>query len=219
MDRISREKQLKRRIGIGAAVVVAVPLIILACVLFKGGSTNKEAVYKPGVYTETGYESAAVGYRFVAPEGCILSTEEQLVELMGTSYELLKSEYDEMDLYYTQQATVYDMMASMPSGVNVNVIWARTEGSIKEEDIVESVKKELEALEFMNVSVQEGYDKAKIAGREYIKMVSTAEMQGVKMIQEYYVDAQKGYSVSMTVTYYEGYEAERDALINAFEEK
>ena len=219
MDRISREKQLKRRIGIGVAVAVVALMLLVAGALLRVFSANKETVYKPGVYTETGYESETVGYRFVTPEGCTLSTEEDLVELMGASYELLKNEYDEMDLYYAQQASVYDMVAAMPSGVNVNVIWARTEGSIDEKDIVESVKQELEALEFMNVTVQEGYDKVEIAGKEYIKMTAFATMNGVEMIQEYYVDAEKGYSVSMTLTYYEGFEAERDALFNAFEEK
>ena len=64
---------MKKRIL--ALMLVVMTVFMTAC----GGG----AAYTPGTFTETGYETEVLGFRFTTPEGFVLSNSEELSQLMG----------------------------------------------------------------------------------------------------------------------------------------
>lgn len=220
MNRLSRQRQLRRRVYIGAAVGIVTLIIIIIAVVLSGADSSKDAeVYKPGVFTEDGYESEVADFCYVTPNGGKLATERELAELIGISNELMSGSFKDWKLYYEKQATVYDMLASMPSGSNVNVIWSRVAKETTEQEMIDRAILDLESLEFMDVTVREGTNVSTIAGREYTRFVAETTMNDIDMIQEYYVNVENGQCISITLTYFEGMDADRIALMDGFKEK
>ncbi len=176
--------------------------------------------YVQGVFTETGYESEYMGYRFTTPEGCTLMNQEQLLQMMGLSLDVLSEDYSEKMLEYAQQSIVYDLFAAYEeTNTNINIVLQPMDTTgITIDDVVEASVSQLESLNSMDITVSDERSTVTIAGQEYTKLLVDNVANGVTMKQELYLALLPDKMVNMTVTYLEGNEAERDALLAAFAE-
>lgn len=182
-----------------------------------GSTAGNEEGYVPGVFTETGYESEYLGYRFTTPEGFTLQTQEELATLMGMSMEILSQDYSEAQLAYAQKAVIYDLMASNETGTNVNIVLQQLDTTgLTLELLAETMMQQMGSLTSMECVVSDSYEIVDFAGAEYAKYSATVTSQGVTMNQEYYVGMKPDRVVNFTFTYLDGEEAQRDALVSAF---
>lgn len=181
---------------------------------------SEEEGYVQGVFTETGYESEYMGYRFTTPEGCILMDQEQLLQLMGLSLDVLSDDYTEAMIEYAKQSVVYDLFAGYAdTNTNINIVLQPVDTTgVSIDDVIEASVAQLESLTSMDVTVSDERSTVTIAGQEYTKLLVDNVANGVSMKQELYLALLPDKMVNITITYIEGNEAERDALLAAFSE-
>lgn len=181
---------------------------------------SEEEGYVQGVFTETGYESEYMGYRFTTPEGCTLMDQEQLLQLMGLSLDVLSDDYSEAMIEYAKQSVVYDLFAGYAdTNTNINIVLQPVDTTgVSIDDVVEASVAQLESLTSMDVTFSDERSTVTIAGQEYTKLLVDNVVNGVSMKQELYLALLPDKMVNITITYIEGNEAERDALLAAFSE-
>lgn len=175
--------------------------------------------YVPGTFTDTGYESEYLGYRFTLPEGYVLATDEELKELLGMSMEVMSEDLTELQKAYAQVTTVFDMMVSSPTGLpNLNVTAEKmnTEG-VTPEMVAESLIAQLKSLTTMQCVPSEEYTTVEIAGNTYTRLEAVVTSGEVSLLQEYYVRLTDDRLINMTLTYSEDTAAEKDTLMSSFE--
>ena len=68
----------------------------------------------------------------------------------------------------------------------------------------------------MTVNLSDTVEDATIAGAAYKKLSATVEANGMQMNQEYYMRKVGNRMMSMTITWVEGYEDQKDAILNGF---
>lgn len=168
--------------------------------------------YYPGVYTETGYESEFVGYRFTTPENVVLLTQEEREQAMGMTFDEMKN--DDPMAKYAEMATIMDMCAQMETGTNVNLTLSMISGDdFTLDEFVTEIKKGLPA---QGLTATEGYETVTFAGKEAAKFGGSMSMQGVMIYQEYYLFLDSDFCGMTTFTWIEGSEDEKQALVDAF---
>lgn len=168
--------------------------------------------YYPGVYTETGYESEFVGYRFTTPENVVLLTQEEREEAMGMTFDEMKN--DDPMAKYAEMATIMDLCAQMETGTNVNLTLSMISGDdFTLDEFVTEIKKGLPA---QGLTATEGYETVTFAGKEAAKFGGSMSMQGVMIYQEYYLFLDSDFCGMTTFTWIEGSEDEKQALVDAF---
>ncbi|MBD5460915.1 MAG: hypothetical protein HDR26_08265 [Lachnospiraceae bacterium] len=204
----------------GSILLAAVMLFLTAC-----GGKEAEVPYIPGVFTGAGYESEYVGYRFTAPVGCTVLSREEKEKLTGIVIETAGEDAEALQEAYADQTVIYDLIASMPGGANVNVVCSkRGTNGMTSDQLVKELKKQLAASPAMDAALSgsykavpsETYEEVSFAGGNYTKVTAEVTVGEIRMNQEYYVCIKPGYVVNITFTYAPGNEADRDALAGAF---
>lgn len=191
--------------------ILALMIAVMAVFLTACG-----AEYAPGTFTETGYETKFLGFRFTTPEGFVLSSKEELTQLMGLTMDTLNESGDITDVQqkYAELATIYELMVSDSiGGANINIILEKT--SVPINSYIEIVKKQLTEVSVMDVTIN-SEEKVEFAGETYTRLSADVEANGVTMYQDYYMRKVNGYVMTMTVTWADGYEDKIDALLNGF---
>lgn len=220
-----------------AMLMLAVTLVMTACGSdAKTGSSDpkgsveqgnedaddsKEAEeYTVGKYTDTGYESEYMGFRFTTPEGCTLMTQEQLLQLAGVTIDVLADDFNEQMMEHAKNAMIYELFAAYESTTtNINVILQPTDtSSITLDQVIDASVQQLEAMTAMDCTVSDERSTVTIAGQEYTKLSVDTVANGASLKQEVYIALLPDRMVNITLTYTEGNEAERDALLAAFTE-
>lgn len=195
----------------GCFLLAVLLLFLTAC----GG--KEEVPYTPGTFTEAGYASEYLGYRFTTPRGCTLMSREEKEHLMGIVTETLGDDAEGLQKAYADQAVVYDMVASLQDGANVNVVCSKCgTDKMTSDQLVRDIKKQLAAQSAMTATVADVYEEVDFAGGSYVKMTAEVSAEGARMQQEYYVCMKPGYVIQITVTYAPENEADRDVLVGAF---
>lgn len=195
----------------GCFLLAVLLLFLTAC----GG--KEEVPYMPGTFTDAGYASEYIGYRFTTPQGCTLMSLEEREHLMGIVTGTLGDDVEGLQNAYADQAVIYDMVASLPDGANVNVVCSRcSTDQMTSDQLVRDIKKQLAAQSAMKATVADVYEEVSFAGGSYVKMTAEVAAEGARMNQEYYVCIKPGYVVNITFTYAPGSEADRDVLAGAF---
>lgn len=193
----------KKLLALALAMTTA---LLVAC----GGGK----AYTPGTYTDAGYESEYLGFKFTTPEGFVLSTQEEIVATMGESMDLLSADLSEAQKKYAEIAIIYEMMVANESGTaNANIVLEKTNVSV--DKYIEAFLAQVTELSGADITVDEGREKVTIAGAEYTKLTGTFTMYEIPVSQEYYIRKVNDRMMCMTVTYFEDVAA-RDALINGF---
>lgn len=173
-----------------------------------------EGGYLPGVYTETGYESEYLGFRYTTPEGFVIASQEEMEEMSDAGEELLSEDYSELQLAYADIVTINELMVSDSIGVvNFNITLEKT--SVDLETYLELFKEQLAGLSAMTIEVV-GEEEAELAGSTYTKVNAKVESQGVIMWQDYYLKKQDDRIVAVIVTWLDGMDAEKDTMMSGF---
>ncbi|MCM1567836.1 MAG: hypothetical protein NC081_00130 [Roseburia sp.] len=191
-----------------------------------GEKTTQEAAdYSLGEFTETGYQSSYMGYQFTTPEGCILATEEELAQMGGMSAEILEDDFGKAMAEYAKNSVVFDLYAIFPE-TNTNINMTLSPNTMNITDIslvVEASVEQLEAMQTMEVTVSDERSTVQIAGKDYLSFIADtryndANYGEIAIKQECYMTLYNDKIVSMAISYQEGNESERDALLAAFSE-
>lgn len=190
------------------AVLLAVLCVFMtAC----GGAT-----YTPGTFTDAGYETEFLGFRFNTPDGYALATTEELGQLMGISMDSLTESGDvtEAQAKYAELTSIYELMVTDSMGItNANIVLEKS--VIPLNTYVEVLKEQLQGISTMSVTFT-GEEEVELAGATYTKLSADVESSGVSMYQEYYLRKVEGYIMCLTLTWADGFEAEKEAIMKAF---
>ena len=184
-------------------------------------SEEQEVIpYAFGTFTDNAYENASMGYRFTAPEGCVIADESQLLGIAGITMDTLSEDYTEAMIEYAKQAMVYDLYAVYAdTNTNVNVIVQQADTTgVTMDYFVEANRAQLESLTTMDITVEPGTIDLTIAGKEYTGLKTVTVSNGISMTQELYMLIEEGRVSTITFTCIEGNEAQMDALKAAFTE-
>lgn len=176
--------------------------------------------YSIGEYTETGYISKYMGYEFTTPENCVLATQDELAQMAGISFDILEGDLGKAVADYGRAATIFDLYASYTdNSANVNITLAPNTTNVTDVNtIAEASLEMLKNMDTMKVEVPDERNTVEIAGKEYINITCKTSIGEITMTQDLYMALYKDKVVSMTITYFDGYEDERDALLAAFTE-
>lgn len=178
-----------------------------------------EGEYVKGTSTETGFESEWLGLRYTAPEGMVMSTEEELNEVMGMGQEMLSEDFSELQLEYAKMSSVYEMMSKNEAGTtNIIVTVEKLPSSnFSVEDYAEAIKTNLKAVTTITYTISDDLETVSVGGSDFTKITAQADYSGVNMHQDYYVRVIGDRAVSMALTYVDETASEAEAIINAFE--
>ena len=102
--------------------------------------------YTKGTLMEDGWESEWLGLRFTAPEGMVMSTEEELAATMGLGQEVLAQDFTEQQLAYAEIATVYEMMCSDAMGSNVILMAEKLPIALTAEQYIEVLSEQITSV-------------------------------------------------------------------------
>ncbi len=173
--------------------------------------------YVPGTYTDNKYESTYVGYVFTAPEGCTFMSPEELALENGMDADTFAAGGDALEAFYEQAANIVDFNASMESGASVyfNIAQMLTY-DITLEEYTQVLLEELTSMTDMTCTLLEEAQVVEFMGRECTKAIVSIEMEGITLYQQYYMFLEPTYTGTITVTYADGMEADKDALIAGF---
>ena len=170
--------------------------------------------YYPGVYTETGYESEYLGFRYTTPEGFTIASEEEMEEMSDAGEELLSEDFTEIQMAYADIVTINELMVTDEYGiVNFNITLEKTPVDLA--TYIELFKEQLSGLSAMTVEIV-NEEEVELAGATYTKLTANVESQGVVMGQEYYLRQQDDRIIALITTWLEGMEAEKDTMMSGF---
>ena len=191
--------------------ILALMLVVAAVLMTACGGKS----YTPGTFTDTGYESEFLGFRFTTPDGFALATEEELSQMMGITFDALGDDVSDAQKKYAELNTVYELMAMDSLGVtNVNIVLEKTNVSMSK--YLAALKAQAESLDAMKVSLQGDAQEVEFAGATYTKMSANVSANGITMYQEYYSRKVGDRMMMMTVTWADGFETAKETLMNAF---
>lgn len=197
---------MKKRI---LALMIAVMAVFMtAC----GGG----AAYTPGTFTETGYETEFLGFRFTTPDGFVLATSEELSQIMGVALDAASEAGDvtEIQKKYAELTSIYELMVTDSMGAaNANIVLEKT--AVPLDTYIEIIKEQFAEMSAMTVTIK-GEEEVEFAGATYTKLSADVETSGIAMYQDYYFRKVNGYMMLLTVTWADGFEAEKDAIVNGF---
>lgn len=173
--------------------------------------------YVQGTYTDNKFESAYVGYTFTAPEGCTFLSQDELALENGIAEDVIAQGADALAEAYAQLDNIIEFNASTESGANVymQVTQMLTYGMTLEE-YTQLIIAELSGMEDMVCTIVEETQVVDLAGKQCSKTLVSIEMEGFALYQQYYFFLEPTYTGTITVTYADGMEAERDALVAGF---
>lgn len=170
--------------------------------------------YERGIATDTGFESEWLGVRFTAPEGYVMATEDEMLEMMQLGAEAMDLGSEAVD--YAQLTTVYEMMASTPTGLPnvVAMVEKLSFSSMSLEQYFEALRTQLEPMGYV---VSEELGSADIAGQSYSTGTASVSVNDVDMTQKFYMNKVDNRMIVFSVTYSADTEADAEALMTAFQ--
>lgn len=176
--------------------------------------------YSLGEFTETGYQSSYVGYQFTTPEGCVIASEEELAEMAGMSAEVLEEDLGKQFAEAAKNSVVFDLYAIYPdTNTNINITLTPNTVNITDINLVADASiQQLESMQAMEVKVSEERSTVQVAGKDFLFFTADTSYGDISIKQECYMTLYNDKIISMAISYQEGNEAQRDALLAALSE-
>ena len=141
--------------------------------------------YERGINSADGWKSEYMGLQFKVPDGLAMSTDEEMLELMQISLEIM--DYEQQLIDYAKLNTVYEMMALDLTGSNIIVMAEKLPiRSMTEEMYAEAIKQNLSAQNVAQYQIGDPYETT-ICGIDCIGVESTATTFGRSINQYYYI--------------------------------
>ncbi len=204
------------------ALILSVLLTFSACSSSQdpkkedGDNGNTKVEFTQGVITETGFESEYLNLKFDTPQGFIMATEEEMLEMSD-----LGAEYAELDkklIDYSKAVNVYEMMAVDPA-TSANVILMSEKlafSNIKMKDYIGALKEQLSNIANMSYQIDENTTEATIGGKEFTKLSAIADVSGIKLSQNYYIRIENSRAEVIITSFMEEAADKEAILINGF---
>lgn len=180
--------------------------------------TEEENVsdFTKGKLTENGWESEWLGMRYVPEDGMVMSTEEELNEIMGLSMEMLSEDFNELQLQYAELHTVYEMMCTASDNAsNINMTLEKLPMQIDIDTYVGLFLAQAGEMSAMSMNVINEGEDVTVAGRDFKKLQCEVEYEGVTLYQDYYMAIVEDRAQIIVVSYID--EAEAESLVSGFQ--
>jgi len=187
-------------------------MVMLVCFAFLPLiGCGKNSDYKRGKLKENGFESKFLDIKFTLPEGFVMATEEDMLQMMGIGADIAG-----VDKKIVELTTVYEMMASTITGYpNVIVMVEKPLlSNITIEQYFDAVKTSLLSLNNMDYAVEDEITSVEIAGYDYEQM--TASLPSLNIFQNYIFRKQSGRMIGFITTYSLNTKQELDILMGGF---
>ena len=176
----------------------------------------KEPEFVKGIHTETGWESEWLGMRYVAADGVVMSTEEELDAVMSAGRETLSEDFSEAQLAYAELTTVYEMMCTAPDQVtNLSVSVENVMMEMDVDTFVSVFKNTLAEVSAMSMTITNEGEDVVVAGNTFKKLQCSVDYEGMTIYQDYYLATKDTRAISIVVTYLDAAEAEK--LMSGFQ--
>ena len=195
-------------------------ILLLLCSLFLvascGGDDEQAAnPYERGTVSDEGFESEWIGLKWSKPEEMVMMTDEELDTLMEESLGIAFGEDGEELLDYAQLTSVYEMMATTLTGTpNIIILTEKLAlQNISESQYLEAVEEGLAYSEGEYVGGD--IETTTIAGLDFTVQPYSVSMQGVDILQKYFVRKQDDRMISIIITYFA--EDDCQTLLDCFE--
>lgn len=173
--------------------------------------------YVKGIINETEYESEWLGIRFVAPEGTILLTQEELDEMMGIGTEMLSGEVDELQLKYAEMTSVVEMMCKATGDVpNLIITVEKMINNLSVEEYISAFEQTLAQISSVKYTVESDAETVTIGGEEFHKIATITDMQGSIAKQDFFIRILGDRVIAFTLTYTEETADMAEDMMNAF---
>lgn len=179
-------------------------------------TVEESLAYAKGTLTENGWESQWLGLRFTAPEGMVMSTEEELAETMGIGQEILAQDFTEQQLAYAELATVYEMMCSDAMGSNVILMAEKLPMTLTADQYIEILANQMTSVTAVQYEVKSDDEVVTIGGIEFNKLACAADYEGVSLCQDYYITIKDNRAVALAVTYTDATADVSESILNGF---
>lgn len=192
---------------------LAMALVMIAVLMTACGGSGKG--YTPGTFTDSGYETEFLGFRFTTPEGFTLAGEEELSQMMGMALDMMGDDVTDVQKKYAELTTIYELVVADSLGAaNANITLEKT--SVSLDKYIDLFKEQVTGMTAMTINLSDTVEDATVAGATYKKLSAAVEANGMQMNQEYYMRKVGDRMMSMTITWVDGYEDQKDAILNGF---
>lgn len=185
---------------IALILVCIFTLLLTACDL--GKIVNKDISH--GTVDGNVYTNEFLGFKFVAPDGWVYATDDELAELLTQATDEVL-DYSDFQKSMMEIQLVYDAMAQNPeTGTNLIVIYENlaVSGSVDMtvDEYIELSKEQLSAVEFVTYSFGEA-SQVVLGDTEFTRLSMTSNYYGiVEMRQASYFAKIGDYMVTMSLT-------------------
>lgn len=188
--------------------------IVVCFGLFLLVNCGKNLEYERGTIKENRYESKYLNINFCLPEGFVLASEQDMLEIMNIDTET--TDINDLKNEIAKLKTVYEMMSAAPMGFpSVSLIVEKLESNkITTEQYVEALKQTLLSVETFDYIIGNQITSIKIAGKNYKQF--SASVPNLRVIQKYIFRKQGSRMISFVVTYTPFTEEETETLMNGF---
>jgi len=175
---------------------------------------GKNSTYERGVLTEAGFESVYMNLKFIPPQGMVLSTEEDMLEIMNIVTEAKDANKTAVD--FAEMTTVYEMIAAAQIGFpSVSLMVEKLAlSSITTDQYSEALRKTLSGVSTVNYIIGDKIIAVEIAGQKYKQL--SASLPDLGVIQNYIFRKKGNRMISFVVTYTPSTEHEMRLMMNGF---
>jgi hypothetical protein len=181
------------------------------CIAFLLFNCSKTSSYERGILTDTSFESEYLDIKFYLPEGFVMATEEDILQMMG-----IGADISGVNKEIVKLTTVYEMMASAPIGYpNVIVMAERLIlSNMTAEQYFNALKTNLLNVDAMDYEFNNQITSVEIAGQEYKQM--SASLPSWNIFQDYIFRKQGNRMVGFITTYSSDTKEEMELLLDGF---
>jgi len=196
---------MKRIIFTSILVCIAF-LILISC--------GKGSAYERGIITETGFESKYLNLKFDLPQGFVMASDEEMLEIMKIGNEALET--SKLEVNFANLTTVYEMMASAPIGFpNVSLMVEKLIISgITTDKYSAALRKTLAGVSAVNYVIGDDITTVEIAGQSYKQL--SASLPDFGIIQNYIFRKSGNRMISFITTYTPDTNQEMKMLMDGF---
>ena len=199
------------------------PLLLIAVVIFHGCGAVEQAVdnimmgsYEIGTIDGDNFESEWLSLRFTAPEGFLMSSREEMMEMMAVGMEMM--DVDAGTAAWADMATVSEMSAMLPTGLaSATVVTERVfQAAMTVEQYVEAAIQGVETALGWDVTLTSEITPINFAGQQWYTYTANIEAFGMDWSYRYFVRRFDNRMALITIYALEGQEDYLDVLTDAF---
>lgn len=149
--------------------------------------------FKRGTVKDNVYTNEFAGIKFTAPEGCTFAKDDYILSMMNIGLDVMGND-TAITKAMLEQVAIYDAVCvNQTNGMSIMVEFENLAKEVPDpdkftvDDYIEAIDKQLSAQTTIKFSKKGDTETVTMAGKEFTKLVYTAEINGISMEQVYYV--------------------------------